>query len=119
MSSKRQKPKQKEKAGLKIKKKKQQELPKAFHFERFQAMYAERNSSAPFSFNAPSIFIRHITRKQNHLAKIQCFIRHASHSSEAKPCPVLAVMYGAELDFRQREQRELHQHHYSTRSNPI
>jgi len=44
---------------------------------------------------------------------------NSSDSSEAEPCSVFAVMYGEELDFGQRIQRELHQHHYSTRSNPI
>lgn len=116
-------------------KRKQQEFPKAFHFERFQTECASMQDkpSAPTVLVPPPTSIHHINRKpkpkvfittlQNPVLGIsssgQNFFHHSSHSSEAKPCSVFAVMYAVELDFGQREQKELHRHHYSARSNLI
>lgn len=127
--------KEKQKPRREREKRKQQEFPKAFHFERFQTECASMQAkpSAPTVLVPPPTSIHHINRKpkpkvfittlQNPVLGIsssgQNFFHHLSHSSEAKPCSVFAVMYAVELDFGQREQKELHRHHYSARSNPI
>lgn len=128
MSKNMQKQKQKKasKSWRKRKNRKQQELPKAFQSERFQAKHASSSR-----FNAPSIFIHHINRKpkpkvflttlQKPMLRIHFQVRISPiHQIPLKPNLVLCrPSYGMELEVSQREQRELHRHHSSTRSNLI
>lgn len=105
-------------------------FPKYFILRGSRLEYASYTLSSN-SFSALFASIHNINRKPkvfmttllNPMWGIQVQVRISftihPNSMRQKPCSPFAVMYGAQLDFSQREQKDIYQHHYSARSNLI